>query len=364
LALQNVRARLDTIKLGERHRKDLGDLKSLAGSIADVGLLHPVVVTPDNTLIAGERRLAAVKLLGWADIPITIVDLDEIVRGEFAENAIRKDFLPSEIEAIRQALAPKVATPEGRPATKTKETFLSLDRGQTRDKIGAFAGISGRTVEKIAAVCDAAKKLPEKFAKLVAEMDRTGKVDGAYRKLKQAFDEQRILSVKPIVGKHKTLVIDPPWDHQGFSLAGRGRPQYNVMSQEELLRMPVASWAEDNCHLYLWATNNFLLRAGELVSAWGFEYKTVLTWVKPKIGLGSYFRSSTEQCLFSVRGKLTTRVNDIPTHFLAPVGEHSAKPDEFYDIVQRASYPPYGEAFQREPRDDFINLFISSEKAA
>jgi hypothetical protein len=67
-------------------------------------------------------------------------------------------------------MAPKVATPEGRP--KTKETFLSSDesiRGQTRDKIGSFAGVSGRTVEKIAQVVKAAEEKPEKFGHLVEE---------------------------------------------------------------------------------------------------------------------------------------------------------------------------------------------------
>ena len=57
-----------------RSRKDMGDIDSLAASIQDVGLLHPVVVTPENVLIAGERRLLAVKQLGWTTVPVTVVD--------------------------------------------------------------------------------------------------------------------------------------------------------------------------------------------------------------------------------------------------------------------------------------------------
>lgn len=63
-------------------------------------------MTPQNVLIAGERRLAACKALGWTDVPVRVVDLGEIVRGEFAENADRKDFLPTEIDAIRRAMLP------------------------------------------------------------------------------------------------------------------------------------------------------------------------------------------------------------------------------------------------------------------
>src|ERR1700730_2928915 len=94
------------IRVRNRYRKKLGDIESLAASIKDLGLLHPIVVRPDGRLIAGERRLAACKRLGWKTVPVTYVDLKQVVRGEFAENAFRKDFLPSEIEAIRRALEP------------------------------------------------------------------------------------------------------------------------------------------------------------------------------------------------------------------------------------------------------------------
>jgi ParB family chromosome partitioning protein len=92
------------INVCNRYRKKLDDIESLAASIKELGLLHPIVVRPDGRLIAGERRLAACKRLGWKTVPVTSVDLREVVRGEFAENAFRKDFLPSEIEAIRRAI--------------------------------------------------------------------------------------------------------------------------------------------------------------------------------------------------------------------------------------------------------------------
>ena len=61
--------------------------------------------------------------------------------------------------------------------------------------------------------------------------------------------------------------------------------------------------------------------------------------------------------LFGVRGDLKTRSDSLRTHFEAPVGEHSAKPDEFYDVVREASYLPAGEAFQRTARDGFVNVY-------
>jgi hypothetical protein len=83
----------------------------------------------------------------------------------------------------------------------------------------------------------------------------------------------------------------------------------------------------------------------------------------PPFGLGKYFRGSTELCLFGIRGTVITRSTSIATHFEAPRGEHSEKPERFYEIVREASYPPYGEAFQRKARPDFVNLFVEAPAA-
>jgi len=143
--------RIADIIIGIRHRRDLGDIDSLARSIADVGLLHPIVVRADGVLIAGARRLAACRALGWSEIPVHVVDLERIERGELAENTERKDFLPSEIDAIRRALEPiEKAAAKARQGTRTDlvESFHDVAAGKTRDRIGAFAGVSGRTVRK------------------------------------------------------------------------------------------------------------------------------------------------------------------------------------------------------------------------
>lgn len=87
-----------------------------------------------------------------------MVNIKDIVRGEHDENAIRKNFLPSEMVAIAKALEPRVATPEGRPSTKTSESFASLEKGRTIDKVASFVGVSGRTLEKAARVVEAAEQ--------------------------------------------------------------------------------------------------------------------------------------------------------------------------------------------------------------
>jgi N6-adenosine-specific RNA methylase IME4 len=195
-----------------------------------------------------------------------------------------------------------------------------------------------------------------------AQLIKRREIGGADRLVRVAADEARVLRLRPVVGKFRTLVIDPAWEYDWLSLAGRAKPGYAMQTHEELLALDLRQWADEavGCHLYCWTTNNFMTRAGELVARWGFQHRVVLTWIKPPpFGLGSYFRNQTEHVLFATLGDTTTRpaAASLPTYFEAPRGEHSEKPEKFYEIVRAASYPPYGDGNQRTPRPDFINLF-------
>ncbi|MCH4542948.1 ParB/RepB/Spo0J family partition protein [Ochrobactrum sp. A-1] len=96
---------ISDIKIGDRHRNDLGDLSALARSIGAQGLLQPIGVTSENVLVFGERRLTACRdILGWTEIEARIVDVTSIVEGEHDENELRKDFTPSERVAIARAV--------------------------------------------------------------------------------------------------------------------------------------------------------------------------------------------------------------------------------------------------------------------
>lgn len=213
----------------------------------------------------------------------------------------------------------------------------------------------------MATIVDAAEQHPRKFGHLIDEMDRTGKTSRPYRELLRLKDEQRILRLRPITGRFATIIVDSPWEYDQ-SLAGRARPPYATMTQDELLALPVQKWADDNCHLYCWATNATMRPALELVAAWGFQQKTILTWVKNCWGLGTYFRNQTEHVIFAIRGQRGTRSDSLSTVFYAPQQADSVKPEKFYNLVRRASFPPYGEAFQRKARPDFVNLYAPRNK--
>jgi ParB family transcriptional regulator, chromosome partitioning protein len=71
--MKNTTRRIAEIIIGDRHRRDMGDIEGLAASISDVGLLHPIVIRQDGLLLAGRRRLEACRLLGWDAIPVSVV---------------------------------------------------------------------------------------------------------------------------------------------------------------------------------------------------------------------------------------------------------------------------------------------------
>ncbi|MFC9973600.1 ParB N-terminal domain-containing protein [Spirillospora sp. NPDC127200] len=96
------------IQVVDRHRHDLGDLDALAASIDKVGLIQPVVLTPDRVLIAGHRRIEACRRLGWSQIPAVtaehLYDAADRLRAERDENTCRKAMTPSELVALGSAL--------------------------------------------------------------------------------------------------------------------------------------------------------------------------------------------------------------------------------------------------------------------
>lgn len=154
--------------------------------------------------------------------------------------------------------------------------------------------------------------------------------------------------------RYKTIYADPAWAEVGGGQIKRGADKhYPVMRTKDIMALPVAQIAEDNAHLYLWVTNNFLRDGLKVMEAWGFEYKTTITWLKDRIGLGQYFRGQTEHCLFGVRGVLPYKVIDGKraqgtTGFYAVRKAHSAKPAQMRSMIERVSYAPRMELFARE----------------
>lgn len=157
-------------------------------------------------------------------------------------------------------------------------------------------------------------------------------------------------------GQYRTIYIDPPWPEKGGGKIKRGADRhYRLMSVNEIIDLPVKQLANpDGCHLYLWATNNYLPAALECIKAWGFEYVTMITWMKDRIGLGQYYRGLTEHCLFAVTKKrmpykvIGCKRQQGVTGFYEAKRIHSAKPARMRKMIECVSYEPRIELFARE----------------
>jgi len=141
---------------------------------------------------------------------------------------------------------------------------------------------------------------------------------------------------------YQIVYADPPWAEYGGGVIKRGADKhYPLMKTEDICALTIP--AAKDAHLYLWVTNNKLIDGLQVMKAWGFEYKTGITWTKDRFGLGQYFRGLTEHCLFGVRGMLPYKTLDGKrqqgvTGFSAPRTEHSVKPQEMREMINKVSY--------------------------
>lgn len=168
------------------------------------------------------------------------------------------------------------------------------------------------------------------------------------------------------VGRRRfsTVLADPPW--QFANRTGKMAPEHNRLSRyptmtlQEIKDLPVEAIVHDTAHLYLWVPNALLPDGLEVMSHWGFTYKTNVIWYKvrkdggpDRRGVGFYFRNVTEVILFGVRGKnaRTLQPGRTQENILSTMKrEHSRKPDEQYDLIESCSPGPFIELFARGPR--------------
>lgn len=144
---------INKIKVNDRIRKDFGNIEELARDIEENGLINPPVVTPDYTLIAGERRLRACKHLGYSQIEVrvmTIRDYEHQLRMEISENENRKEFTFSErVEWARRLEEIERLKAKERMETGGVENFPQGQKGKVRDIVADQAGFgSGKQYEK------------------------------------------------------------------------------------------------------------------------------------------------------------------------------------------------------------------------
>lgn len=167
-------------------------------------------------------------------------------------------------------------------------------------------------------------------------------------------------------GQYQCIVIDPPWFYRlrTNDKTHRNRIPYRPMPTQEILALPVSELCDrSGSVLWLWYTNNHMVEAAQCLQTWGFDLKTILTWekvtkdgTKTHLGVGHWLRNSTEHCALAVRGDVRAfagrTLTNQSTILHAPRREHSRKPPEFFELVDKLCPDMTKlEMFARESRD-------------
>lgn len=175
-----------------------------------------------------------------------------------------------------------------------------------------------------------------------------------------------------------TILADPPWAFKSYAPPSKNPHSrrdvdrhYKTMNLEAIKALSIDNFAaSDGCHLFLWATGPNLPQALEVMKAWGFKYSAIaFTWVKLKrshnpnqlrvlpsadgdfhVGLGFTTRKNCEFVLLGRRGAAKRLAKNVRELIIAPVREHSRKPDQIYERIERYACGPYLELFGRQER--------------
>jgi N6-adenosine-specific RNA methylase IME4 len=158
-------------------------------------------------------------------------------------------------------------------------------------------------------------------------------------------------------GIYKAILADPPWAFATRSAAGQGKSasqHYAVQDLGWIKALPVKHIVAPDAALFLWATWPHLPQALEVMAAWGFDFKTGGAWAKRSklgrtwaFGTGYIFRSASEPLLVGTRGEPRWFSSSERNLWIAPLREHSRKPDEVRDMILRTTAGPRLEMFAR-----------------
>jgi N6-adenosine-specific RNA methylase IME4 len=166
--------------------------------------------------------------------------------------------------------------------------------------------------------------------------------------------------------KFKSAGMDPQWKFLTRSAAGDGRSantHYKTEEVDKIKNLPVGELTPDDAALYMWAVDWCLQDALDLIAHYGFKHiTTAFTWAKLNpsgegwhMGQGYWTRANPEICLFATKGNPKRLYADVEQLIVAPVMEHSRKPDAWLDRIERLTEGDYLELQARRPRKGWVS---------
>jgi N6-adenosine-specific RNA methylase IME4 len=345
------------------------EYEELKASIAKNGLQVPIWLHPDSRIIDGRHRHRACI---DTDTPMqfrTWNGVGSLVSFVVALNLDRRHLTPGQKAAVAVDALPRYeAEARERQAGGQGGVLLSqiIDEGKT----GKAAELAARDFGTNRQYVHDAKRLAADAPELFEQVKAGNLTIPKAKKIKKqretmesvrAYTEQ-VKDSQTFDKVYNVIYADPPWDYgyqnpEGVNIASA---HYHTMPIDDICSFLGDSGINvaNDAVLFLWVTNPFLEKALQVVKAWGFTYKTNMVWVKTerkRPGAGHYIRGQHELLFICTRGSFTP----LDKHISPPIGsvleypqrEHSEKPDELYQTIERL-YPDctYLEIFARGRR--------------
>lgn len=364
--------------------------------IREDGILVPLVIKEDNTIVSGCRRWKSAMELELDTVPvelksyateleekIAILDYNRYRDKNFSQKMNEAELIEWIVaEEAKQRQREHGGTAPGRAKTVVQtfaQVLEELEGGKTRDIVAVQIGLgSGETYRKAKFIWNKFKEENKKAKELVKQLNREViTISRAYKELDIESRNRRKKDPPLPEGIYNVIYADPPWQYENVPLdRGAAELHYRTKSIDEICSykdpngVPIQSKIADNAVLFLWVTNSFLDDALKVVEAWGFEYKTNMVWVKLNLkrpGFGFWrVRGRHELLYICSRGAFTpdqTGKEPISSVIEADAQEHSKKPGVVYEIIEKI-YPKladnpdsikYLELFARNTRPNWAS---------
>ena len=374
---------IDSVMLPESESAS-EDAAVLGASIREIGVLEPVVVTPDRRVLVGVQRVLRARAAGHKGIEVVVRDIapdrQRRVRLEANYAQAHRSYVRQCLDVadwMEELFRGQEEKRRGKAGARARWNPDATDTVSVAAVIAKSKGVDARTIRRMAEI---ARNVPRDLLEDIDRMPPGGEVRHGRRHVKDRPGELRLLSKHheaPATQRqaislvqegraatirdglsqillqearkcpapserepYSIIVCDPPWGYGG----GRQMPTYATMTTEQIIATtPITSLAREDALLLLWVPDILIPDAVCVLDAWQFTYKGILVWAKAYSNPGAYYRHATEVALVATRceGKPGV-IPDIckATNVVVTSGKglHSQKPDEFFARVDEL-YP-------------------------
>jgi N6-adenosine-specific RNA methylase IME4 len=353
------------------------EFDELVADIKANGLHEPVVVH-DDMILDGRNRFRACEAVGIeptftpyrGDNPLAFVISANLRRRHLDDS--QRAMVAAKLSTLKLGDNQHSEGPSIEEASRLLNVgHASVERAKTVQRAGApelvqaveHGGIS------VSAAADVATLPAQEQREIVARGEQeilraAQEIRARKAEMRRAERIERLAATCnqntpfPSDRRYAVLCADPPWHFEVYNeesgVERAAGNHYPTLPLEKICALPVPELATDAAVLFLWTTGPHLQEALQVIAAWGFSYKSNVVWVKDKIGLGYLVRNQHELLLIATRGDIPTPLpsNRPSSVIAAPRREHSRKPDEAYEAIERM-YPELSkiELFARTRRD-------------